>query len=189
MKLTPVTALSGMCIGLFAGCLYALLAPASAYPVPAVRLPPLSAPPPPPTAFAAPPPNAFAAIGDRPLFDAERKKYVPPPKPDEAKQAPPPPPNLSLVGVIIDSDKRLAMVKASDGMLASSIAVGANIGGWQVAAIEPDRIVLTAGTAQDEIRLDANKAPPQTAAQAMSPAGGTMPQQIPRQNGQQQNTP
>jgi hypothetical protein len=38
--------------------------------------------------------------------------------------------------------------------------VGGQIAGWQISAIEPDRIVLKAGNSESEIRLDANKAAP-----------------------------
>jgi hypothetical protein len=169
MKFDIQWILSGGAALVALACGYAVFAPQSAYSVPTVParvIPDLPAAPAP---FLAPPESAFAIVAEKPLFDQQRKKYVPPPVADKA--APPPPPNLSLVGVIIDSDKRLAMVKSSEGALASSVAVGAQIAGWQVAEIEPDRIVLKAGTAQEEVRLDANKAPPQSvSSQARSPS-------------------
>jgi len=150
-----------VCGALFLILSYEIIAPRPAYSVPQVSVAPIPALPKPPGLLLAPPASEFAAIADRPLFDAQRKKYVPPPVDPTAKQAPPPPPTLSLVGVIIDADHKIAMVKSSDGMLAASMSEGAEIGGWHLATIEPDRIVLKFGASEHEVRLDANKAPPQ----------------------------
>src|SRR5262249_32494469 len=89
----------------------------------------------PPASIVAPPAEAFAAIEDRPLFDAHRKKFEPPPAEAQVKAAPPPP-NVFLLGVIIDPTTRLAILKAPDSALSTTLAIGGTIGGWQVAAIE-----------------------------------------------------
>ncbi len=186
MTIRPAALLSSTSAVLALACVYELVAPLPAYSVPPVQTSPLPALPNTPAPFTAPLPETYAAISDRPLFDPHRKKYLPSPKPGADKTAPPPPANLSLVGVIIDSNLRIAMVKSSDAMLAMSVGVGAEIGGWQVSSIEPDRIVLKAGTAEEDIRLEANKAPPQAPQQgtAMQPA-----QTAGHQMGQQQSTP
>ena len=174
--------LSGLCVVLGIAAAYEMLAPLPAYSVPTVHIAGPAELPAAPAPFVAPPEGAFAAITERPLFDALRTKYVPRPTPEQQKAAPPPPPTLLLVGVIIDAERRMAMVKSSEAMLATSVGIGAEIGGWEVSAIEPDRIVLKAGTAEDEIRLDANKAPSQ-------PAQQQPPQPVQHQTGQQQSTP
>lgn len=181
-----IPALWALCATVGAAWLYTMTAPLPAYSVPSVAVPNPGELPPAPPPFVAPPAATFVVIADRPLFDPHRKQYLPPAKPEGNKAAPPPPPNLSLVGVIIDSDRRLAMVKSSDAMLAMSVSIGAEIGGWQVASIEPDRIVLTSGTTQDEIRLESNKAPPLAAGQS---PGSPVALQTPHQATQQQSTP
>src|SRR5206468_2429246 len=104
--------LSGLCAALALGLLYELFAPLPAHSIPSVQAANTVVLPPPPPAFIAPSAEAFAAIGDRPLFDSTRKKYVPPPAPEQQQaNAPPPPPNLALVGVILDGQTKLAIVR------------------------------------------------------------------------------
>jgi type II secretory pathway component PulC len=163
MRTSPQWSLTGIAVVLLLGVIYELFAPQSAYSVPQAHVTAVPVIPRPPTPFVFPSASEFAAISEHPLFDSHRKKYVPPPVDAAAKSAPPPLPNLSLVGVIIDADRKLAMVKYSEGTLASSVGIGTEINGWQVAVIDPDRIVLKAGSSEQEVRLDANKAPPQSA--------------------------
>jgi hypothetical protein len=138
--------------------LYELFAPLPTYAIPAARVERTVRVGMAPVLFIPPPAASFAAIADRPLFDAARKKYVPPPASMPDKAAPPPPPNLFLVGVIIDSERRLALMKPNEAALAASYAVGDQVQGWQVSEIDPDRVVLKAGTVEDDLRMDANKA-------------------------------
>jgi hypothetical protein len=148
-------ALIAICSVLGAGLLYEVFAPLPAYSVPSARVGAIAVPAPPP-AFAAPAIAAFAPIADRPLFDPQRRKFVPPPT-VSAAAAPPPPPDIALVGVILDGANKLAIVRASNAALATSMAVGESIGGWQLSSIEADRIILHAGTLENVIRLDANR--------------------------------
>jgi type II secretory pathway component PulC len=155
--LQPRSALSGVCLLLATTVVYVMVAPSSTVPVPTVSIPTVAKLPDAPPSFVAASHDSFASIADRPLFEPTRKKYVPPPKPD-AEKAAPPIPKIFLVGVIIDTDTRIAMVKTPDAALATALAVGGEIAGWQISAIEPDRILLNAGNSENEIRLDDNKA-------------------------------
>jgi hypothetical protein len=106
-----------------------------------------------------PPPEAFAEIDARPMFSPARKGIA-----AAAGEAATQPPDVTLVGIIVDANDRLAMLRTPGSPLASAFRVGATISGWQLSEIAPDRIVLSAGAARDEIRLAANKAPSKPAA-------------------------
>jgi hypothetical protein len=69
------------------------------------------------------------------------------------------PPEVALVGIMIDSHDRIAMLRTPGSPLANAFHLGATVSGWQLSEIAPDRIVLSAGGARAELRLDANKAP------------------------------
>lgn len=103
-----------------------------------------------------PPPEAFAEIGTRPLFSPSRRSAA---APAAAGAAALQPPDVTLVGIMIDSRDRIAMLRTPSSPLATAFHLGATVSGWQLSEITPDRIVLSAGPARDEIRLDANKAP------------------------------
>jgi len=103
--------------------------------------------------FQMPPATSFAAIDARPVFDASRQPVAGPPDtmPVSGTSASLPP--LTLVGIIIDRQTRLALIKLAGAPLAVSYAVGMSVSGWQIVEIEADRIVLRAGGANQEIRL------------------------------------
>jgi hypothetical protein len=111
-----------------------------------------------------PPANRFARINERPIFSPTRKPVTPTPK---AGEAPASPPDATLIGVIIDGQNRLALVRTSASPLEVSVTVGASLGPWTVTTIEPDHIALRAGTNETEIRLNANH----------GSASGTLPEQ------------
>jgi hypothetical protein len=70
----------------------------------------------------------------------------------------PPLPSLALVGVILDGQNSLAMVKLAGAPFAQAMGVGASIGGWQITGVGPDKIVLHAGAFEQDVRLDAKPA-------------------------------
>jgi len=111
-----------------------------------------------------PPANTFGRINERPIFNPTRKPVTPTPK---AGEAPARPPDATLIGVIIDGQNRLALVRTSASPLEVSVTVGASLGPWTVTTIEPDHISLRAGTNETEIRLNANH----------GSASGTLPDQ------------
>jgi Type II secretion system protein C len=133
--------------------IYALLAPQSSIEVPKVALRR-----PPPVAIAAYTPlgaHTYDEIDRRPLFVASRR----PPKIAEETapdtNAPLPPPNLTLIGIIAGTKSQIALVKTPSSPTTASLNVGSTIDGWEVTAIESERIVLHARTADYEIRLHA----------------------------------
>jgi len=146
--------LTSLCALLGVSFVYEVAAPLREFSVPVIEHHRSAAPAVAPVPFVPPSVDAFSAINDRSLFDAERRAIAPASTPTQGGAAPPPP-NVVLVGVIIDARDRLALVKTPESPLAVSVKLGASIGGWQVSAIEADRIVLRAGPANDEIRLDA----------------------------------
>jgi len=103
-----------------------------------------------------PPPETFAEIGTRPLFSPGRRGTAAPAATGATTLQPP---DVTLVGIMIDSQDRIAMLRTPSSPLATAFHIGATVSGWQLSEIAPDRIVLSAGPARDEIRLDANKAP------------------------------
>jgi hypothetical protein len=111
-----------------------------------------------------PPPDAFAEIGTRPIFSPSRRGTAAP----SAGVATLSPPEVTLVGIMIDSHDRIAMLRTPGSPLASAFHLGATVSGWQLSEIAPDRVVLSAGGARDEIRLDANKAPAKPSAPPVS---------------------
>jgi hypothetical protein len=164
-------ALLSLCFLMAALTVYELSVPPADFVLPVVHLrPQLDAAQPPP-AFIAPSPDAFGAINDRPLFIPSRKPLaVPAGKSAAAAAAPPPLPALALVGVILDGQNSLAMVKLAGAPFAQAMAVGASIGGWQITSVGPDKIVLHAGTFEQDVRMDA-KPPGQTPAGPQPPPG------------------
>ena len=165
-------ALLSLCFLMAALTVYELSVPPAEFVLPAVHLKPQFDAAQPPPIFVAPLPEAFRAINDRPVFIPSRKPLaLPADKTTAAAAAAPPPlPSLALVGVILDGQNSLAMVKLAGASFAQAMAVGASIGGWQITSIAPDKIVLHAGSLEQDVRLDAKpagQAPP--AAQPPNP--------------------
>ena len=156
IALTPwELALTGLCIVLGGAVLYECAAPLQAFNPPALELKKhqvaVNA------AFFSPPSEAsFSAIDTRPLFSPTRKPIDVPQGPGESgpgSAVPPLPSNVSLVGVIIDGDRQLALMKTQGAPFAESLRVGALIDGWKVTEIAPDKVVLHAGTAEQILGL------------------------------------
>ncbi len=124
--------------------------------------------PPPDAAIAAPsrvvvpPLSNYAAIVWRPLFNDGRRRDPPPPPPAPPK--PPPPPSAEhyqLVGIILSSDLRMALVaRRADGQVAH-LHVGDMLDGWTVNAIDASGVQLSGpgGTTQLTIPHAAQRAP------------------------------
>jgi general secretion pathway protein N len=153
-------ALLSLCFLMAALTVYELSVPPAEFVLPVVHLKPSVAEARPPPAFIAPPPESFSAINDRPVFIPSRKPLTVPADKTTAATAGAPPalPSLALVGVILDGQNSLAMVRLAGASFAQAMAVGASIGGWQITSITPDKIVLHAGTFEQDVRLDAKPA-------------------------------
>jgi len=124
-----------------------------------------------------PPADTFARVNDRPIFSPTRKPVTPTPK---VGQAPLTPPDASLIGIIIDGQTRLALVRTASSPLEVSVTVGASLGQWTVTAIEPDHISLKAGATETDIRLNANRSnstPSEPTSNSTTPALDATPPQ------------
>lgn len=102
--------------------------------------------------FQVPPKQAFADVDDRLVFNPARARIV------SANQTGGPtgaslPSDLALVGVILDGDTKLALIKSQTAPLAVGVEVGGSIEGWEVTRVEPDRVALRAGGPEQELRL------------------------------------
>lgn len=155
-SVTPQQTLGSLCGLLALGCAYELWAPLPTFALPSVPAPvPVEAAAPLPSA-APPPSSAFDVIENQPIFTSDRKPLVPS---AAGPAAPPPPPAIALVGIILDPTTKLALIRSPNSPLATAYAEGASIDGWILTQIAPDKIVLQAGTATDEVSLAANRAP------------------------------
>ena len=153
-------------------------APSAAVSKPAA-LPPL----PPDPAFAMPPEASFAVVVDRPIFSPSRRAI----EGAAAVAAPGTSGDLTLVGVIIRDDERIALVKLRNGDQLESLHQGDNLAGWSAVTIAPDRVLFRHGAVEEELILDYKApappapprvkrklaaVPPQPAPGAVMPPGG-----------------
>lgn len=150
-----VYGLSAVCASLALLLGYEIAAPLPVLEVPVAQLKPKTRAVSATAAVRTPPPAAFAELDTRPPFDPARRGVA-----TDGGDASPAPPDVVLVGIIVSGGDRLALVKTSSSPLATAFRVGATISGWQVTEIAPDHIVLGAGPARSEIRLEANRATP-----------------------------
>ena len=67
------------------------------------------------------------------------------------------PTDVSLIGVIIEGETRMALVKTTSEPFARSVPQGGQIEGWTVSEVDPDKIVLSSGATKQEILLAANR--------------------------------
>ena len=58
------------------------------------------------------------------------------------------------MGVVISTDRRLALLRRASGPEVLRVSEGQEIDGWRVATIEPDRVVLRQGDAVEEVTLE-----------------------------------
>lgn len=170
----PVTnaqaALLFLCGLLLTALIYELAAPLASLQPPQIRLHRKTAAIAEPQAFVAPSSVSFAAIDERPVFNPLRQPIAQTPLPGDTASATAPPVNVALIGIIVDGQNRLALIKMPGAAFASSVAVGGDIGGWQVSQITPDGIVLHSGASDYTIKLNGSGSGP-------AAATGSQPQQ------------
>lgn len=151
-RLNPAQIVLGaVCVVLAVVLGYLLFAPIPEVPVPQVqaRTEPVDDTPLP--RFDAPPKQAFAEVDDRLVFNPDRVRVEGPSLPGSTSTALPS--DLSLVGVIMDGDTRLALFKSSAAPLAVGVGIGGSIEGWQVTRVDSDRVALRSGGAEQEIKF------------------------------------
>ena len=160
MSLNPAqVVLAGVCAALLVVLGYLLFAPLPEIALPQVhaQAEPVEDDAPLPR-FEPPPMAAFAEIDDRSVFNPARVR-VSSPSLAGTSNATTLPSDLSLVGVILDGEKKLALIKSPQEPLAVGVGVGGTIEGWQVTRVEPDRVALRAGGPEQQLLLSDNKPP------------------------------
>jgi type II secretory pathway component PulC len=109
-----------------------------------------------PSRQAMPEQERFAVIVERPLFSPSRQRPSAEPSGASAPSL-----NLSLFGVVISTDQRIALVELGADGDPLPVKQGDEISGWRVARIEPDRILIRQDMTERELLLDfAAPAPP-----------------------------
>jgi hypothetical protein len=147
-------ALAGLCASLVTLLVYISVTPLPEFVAPTVQLPLRQHLTIHEASYAIPPPDMFAEIDARPMFRPSRQPIA---EPAEA-QANLKPPDVTLVGIILDPWEKIALLRIQASPLAVAFRLGATIAGWQLSEIAADKIVLSNGTSNDEIRLDAHQA-------------------------------
>ncbi len=162
LRLAPIQiAAVALCLLMAALFVYELTAPPAAFALPQIHLKPRAVAMEAPAPFLAPAQSAFDAINDRPLFLPSRKALAAPATgTGPATAGPPPLPNAVLAGVILDGENSLAMVKQSGAPFAQAMRIGESLGGWTIAAIAANGMVLRAGTFTQDIHMDAKSGQP-----------------------------
>jgi hypothetical protein len=107
-----------------------------------------------PSPIIVPPLSRYAAIVQRPLFNDDRRRDPPPPPPAPPK--PPPPPsadNYRLVGLILSSNLRMALVqRRQDGQVAH-LHEGDMLDGWTVKTVAASGVQLTGSSGEVELTI------------------------------------
>jgi|GEM_PF-1732997 len=170
----PQVLLAAICAALLLATLYELVVPVQAFSVPDAPWHSGSVTATSTPRFAMPPEDRFAAIDARPIFLPARK---PPAVVDTATASqsatPPPLPTMALVGIILDGANHLALLKSPGAPFVRTLSVGAALGGWTIAEIDADKIVLrTTGFADQPMTLDAARAaePPSVVSPIAAPS-------------------
>jgi hypothetical protein len=109
----------------------------------------------------------YSAIIERPLFSRSRRPFVPTP-PAPSLQQPPEPqvaeviaePQVTLQGVFIGAQVRRALILTPAEPLASWRTEGDTVGGWQVAEIKANELILKTAGQQRVIKLYVEKLEP-----------------------------
>lgn len=73
----------------------------------------------------------IAVTGDRPLFQADRRPVAAPEAPAPAAEA-----VLILVGILVDGEERLALVRRSTSEQLFQIEAGGRLGPWQIVSVD-----------------------------------------------------
>jgi len=101
--------------------------------------------------------DEYAEFIERPLFSQTRRPPVPetvinaPAKPPKPKNEPLP--AWKLVGTAIIGEMQVALIWDTRNKRFVRLEPGMNKGGWEIAAVQPEYIVLSKGSIQHEIKL------------------------------------
>ncbi len=127
--------------------------------------------------FQLPPLDRYGEIALHPLFIAARQPEPPPP--DEASpEEPPPPPGpeqkLTLLGVMITSKVKKALLRSEEPnvkTVTARIGPGETVGEWRLEAVFSDRVVLRKGQSIQELPLIRPKKPVERRGRDVRPVG------------------
>lgn len=97
--------------------------------------------------------GSFRNITSRPLFTATRRPAPASAETDNKTGAARPGPFL-LTGVIIADEARLAFIRDQRGGAQYQVGIGAQVEGWTVEAIHPDRVIVVRAGERAEIGLE-----------------------------------
>ena len=170
--------LAGLCSLLAVSLAYAYVSTPAPPDIPVMRWPGAASAAPLPLAPPLPPVETFAAVDARPLFNPARKPVQPKPTAQAAAALPT---DVTLVGVIMGGDRRVALLHTAGANYSTSVQIGATVNGWQVFEIDADRVVLKSGDSSYIVPLSFSHAgapatPSSDAAEpALSPAGNAKP--------------
>jgi hypothetical protein len=149
----PLVWRSLLVLGLAIGAAASLL-PAGTLPQPRAAPAPVAPANPEPGPAAPPPGTAYAAIVEHPLFDPTRTAYVAPKAPE-----PPAMPALSplreytLLGIVIGSGARIAVLKPPANGKTVIAAEGQAVDGWVLRRITPEGLRFENGGAGYDMRF------------------------------------
>lgn len=106
--------------------------------------------------------GSYAGIGDRPLFNYDRRPLPPVQTADSSGVVPPPPPaafDAVLTSVILGGERKIAIVFHAASNTSQSVAVGAELqaelAGWRLTDLQPRMAMFEgpAGTKSLELRV------------------------------------
>ena len=128
-----------------------------------------------PSTYIAPSPDLFADIDARPLFSAQRKPLAGAQAGAAAANT-----DFVLVGVIMGSERAVALLRNKNTQATVSAAVGDLVNGWRVARIDATTVTLRSATGDFVVPLDgpANR-PPSAALQPVEATPTPAPIQAP----------
>lgn len=101
-----------------------------------------------PDPFAPPPPLLIEEPPtEETSFEAEVSELPLPPAPPPEQSGPPPPPpepDLNLFGVFLEGERRMALLQSNiSGGHQEWVALGEMVGGWRLAAVAADHVLVT----------------------------------------------
>lgn len=103
--------------------------------------------------------DAYAVIGERPLFNADRRPLPPPASDAPVGDAPPPPAPLDVVltSVVLSGEFKVAIVLDNKGQRTQSVRVGSSLdgdqAGWKLVELAPRKAVFEGPTGRSELEL------------------------------------
>jgi len=107
-----------------------------------------------PPAYVPPAFETFAEVLERPLLFADRK--LPAVAVEQAVQAPREPLRLTLEGVALTSESRVALLRDQQNNVLVQVAEGMLHNGWTLESIESDKAVFTRDGETTELPLEVN---------------------------------